>query len=115
MKVHQNADPEVSRHIDSPNDPTPRVLVDRRDVFVRCSHTEVRSQSPIPYRESDSVDPNVSEVLEVGVIDESIPVSLVLKRQKSYIICPRHDGCYDDRESGCLGKLESCTSSFARH
>ena len=40
---------------------------------------------------------------------------IMLKRRKAYIICPRHDGCYDDRESGCLGKLESCSSSFARH
>ena len=56
--------------------------------------------------------------LETATFDVAIDkgmTKLCLKRRKAYIICPRHDGCYDDRESGCLGKLESCRSSFARH
>ena len=76
VEINQDTDTDVSRHIDSSDDSRPRVLIDRRNTLVRSSLTEVGSERPIAYRESNGIDANVCKISEVAIGDECVPVSL---------------------------------------
>ena len=76
VNVEQDTDAGLRGHVDRADNAGPRVDIDTRIRFERRACDKGRAERPVSDWEADGIDANASEVVEICLVDERIPVSL---------------------------------------
>ena len=75
MKVYKYANASLTGPVDCADYTTPGVLVYVGDGLERCTLTIKRPETPVTNGQANSVNTDRGEILKVGLVDESVPVT----------------------------------------